>query len=498
MFASLVFLGMLLSQAAWMLAVPPYRAIDEFDHVYRSAGVATGQWRLTEEATNGRGLVVDVPADIVEGASAQCASLPYTGPDNCFPIRQLPGGRVAVATAAGDHHPAFYFVTGTVARPFEAAAADYAMRIVSAFISALGVGFAAYCLALCRAGPWTKFGLLGALTPVLIYTTIIPAPNSWEIVSGLCLWTTLLAAALLPPDERRVPRLLGAAVVAACVLATPRAIGPLWLGLIVVVTAVFLGWSQVASLIGRHRLAVAAGVVAVTTAVFGSTWWTVSAGWVGSGGEGTPGEVAPDADVAMNPTKWILELVGAFPYRDQPAPIPVYVLYLLVVGTMLWLGIRRGAARERTAIVAAVVLTLLVPITLTWMTAEQRGAIWQGRYGLAFVVGILPLCGMVLDRVSWAPVERARLLPLGLAMLAIAQVYSVFNVARDESVRPVSASDPSWVTLPPILIAVLMLLGFTLMALDPLRAALFRLGAQPPVGSGVARVDEVSDDHGRV
>ena len=61
-FGVLTFVGMLLLQTAWILAVPPYHAIDEFDHAYRAAGVAHGQWVLTEQPDNGRGLAVAVPA----------------------------------------------------------------------------------------------------------------------------------------------------------------------------------------------------------------------------------------------------------------------------------------------------------------------------------------------------------------------------------------------------------------------------------------------------
>src|SRR4051812_17846045 len=44
--AALVLLATLLAQAAWILAVPPFRGMDEFDHAFRAAGVASGQWRL--------------------------------------------------------------------------------------------------------------------------------------------------------------------------------------------------------------------------------------------------------------------------------------------------------------------------------------------------------------------------------------------------------------------------------------------------------------------
>ena len=69
-FVGLVFSGLIVLQSAWILALPPFAAIDEFDHVYRAAGVAEGQWRLSEAAEDARGLEVAVPPDVVDAASA--------------------------------------------------------------------------------------------------------------------------------------------------------------------------------------------------------------------------------------------------------------------------------------------------------------------------------------------------------------------------------------------------------------------------------------------
>lgn len=465
-FAILTFLGILLAQAAWILAVPPYRAIDEFDHVYRSASVARGQWLATTPAEDGRGVQVVVPEDIVEAASAQCADLPYTGPDNCFPVDQRADGLVTIAAATGPYNPLYYWATGTVARPFDGAHADYAMRMFSALVCALFVAAAAYCLVLAGGRQWTRFAFLASLTPVLIYTTVIPAPNSWEIVAGLLVWTSLLAAAGLPPGDARVPWLILASAVAGCVLVTPRALGPMWCGLIVLVLLVFSGRERTVRLVRERRWAVVGATVAVSLATLAGAWWTVSAGWVGASGDG---QVAADADAAMSPVRWIVGTVAAFPYRNQLAPLPIYPLYFLVVGALLWFGVRHARRREQVAILGATGLTVLVPMVLTYLTAESRGAMWQGRYGLAFIVGILPLCGLILDRVEWAPRERARLLPLGLVMLAIGQVWSVAHVARDETRNPVSAADPSWITLPPVVIGLLAAAGFVLLAVESLR-----------------------------
>src|SRR4051794_39105891 len=108
---------MLVVQIAWILAVPAFRGSDEFDHTYRAAAVARGQWIATpSNATRGTGAFVTVPRDIVEAASAECHRLPYTKPVDCVPRGK--GRMVQIASGAGRYNPVFYFLVGAPALPF--------------------------------------------------------------------------------------------------------------------------------------------------------------------------------------------------------------------------------------------------------------------------------------------------------------------------------------------------------------------------------------------
>src|SRR5689334_13456598 len=115
-------LGCLLMQFAWVIALPPFRGTDEFDHAYRAAEVAGGEWLSDRPmAEHGRGHLVAVPRSIVTAAHPICASYAYTGVDNCTPVRTLDDGRVLVASAASAYNPLFYWVVGIAAKPFEGA-----------------------------------------------------------------------------------------------------------------------------------------------------------------------------------------------------------------------------------------------------------------------------------------------------------------------------------------------------------------------------------------
>lgn len=449
-FAALLLLGTVLLQAAWMFAVPPFRASDEFDHAYRAAGVARGEWRLTTPSVEGRGSVVTVPGDIVDAASAQCDSLPYTEAGNCFPIARHDNGDVEVATGAGPYHPAFYWVIGTVARPFQGTGALYAMRLAGGVLCLALIVLSGHIFGSAFRGTWARLSFMVSLTPVLLFTTIVAAPNGIEICCGLLLWCSLLALTDPVTSRRRQSALLASATFAATLLAFIRFLGPGWLVLIVVSAGLFGGPEFRARLIsGRRRVVLpAAGVVAASVAG-NAAWIWYSSGFVSADNLDEP--VAIKGSDAVQVVVWMLQLVAAFPYRDMFAPAAVYPLVMFVVIALLVCGLKKARGRHRWAIGAAVAATVMVPIALTLLTYRSQGVIWQGRYALPFVVGVLPLCGLVLDRCDWAPRDRMQLASIGWVMVSIAHVISIDHVLRAELGRRVSAADQSWVH-PPVLV----------------------------------------------
>jgi len=76
-----------------------------------------------------------------------------------------------------------------------------------------------------------------------------------------------------------------------------------------------------------------------------------------------------------------------------------------------------------------------------------------------YVIGILPLCGLLMDRHGFAPVEGKRLVLVSLVFLAMAQVVSVVNVMHVELGRPESTRHSGWVHPPLAVVGLLALLG---------------------------------------
>jgi hypothetical protein len=310
---------------------------------------------------------------------------------------------------------------------------------------------------LAGSGRWATLGVLAAFTPQVIYSGAIPAPNGVEMGLGFVLWASLLAAVRNGDDRRLQRRLLAVAAAATLPLTFMRMLGPVWVLLIVGSVAAITGWRPTWQLIRRQsRIVSVAAVVAVAGVCWWWAWMTVLSRATG---------VVPDPDtkkwiLAFNLPAFTMQMVGAFPFRDQPAPLGVYPLAFFVVGLMLWAAWRRGPdARSRKVLLRIAVVSLVVPVVLSLVFMPSLGALWQGRYELPFVIGILPLCGLLLDDAGFAPVEGVRLIGLSGACLAITQVVCVYHVQQLELGRAVSVNDSSWWQPPGFVLGLLMLVA---------------------------------------
>ena len=450
---------MLLLQAAWILTMPPFRGVDEVDHVFRAAAVARGQWVAGETATDGRGQLVVVPGSLVEAAHDQCVFLDYTGPDNCSPVTELPGDEVEVASSAASYHPAFYWVIGTAALPFEGAGALYAMRIATALLSLLFIGLAAWSVAKLP-GRWPMAGLVLAITPVFVYSTTVAAPNGVEMSAGLALWGTLLAL-IDGRDKRTETRLLWAAILCAVVLGTLRLLGPVFI-LMIVVTIASLDWGAVRDVISRQRRTVLVGCALIAASVVGQALWMFDAVSQEVASEGAEN---PKTFNSVNIIVWPLQTIAAFPSRDNAGAAVIYPVVLILVAAILAAAWRRGSARARLVTMVSLAVTLVFPYVFTLATLDAIGNIWQGRYVLPYGVGFLLLAGYTLGSLRTQAGPMLRTLVPSTAFLAVAVAACLIKVRHDEITSNVASSeDSAWHVPSPLLLAALVGVAFALFA----------------------------------
>ncbi len=444
----LVFLGTLLLQAAWVLAVPPYRGMDEFDHAYRAESVAAGHW-VAQPASGrddervGRGDLVRVRADTARAGYQVCHTYAYITEADCRPARSFEDGTVLVASGAARYDPVYYWLVGTAARGLDPVPGLYVMRLLNAGVCALLVALAAWGTTVWSRRAWPLLGVLLACTPIAMYTGSTPAPNGPEMFAGLALWSLLLGLRTTEPGDAREGRLLRAALLPAVVLVVVRTLGPLWLVLLVLAVAAALGRSRVRSVLRANGplMRVEGAVLAVAT--------LAAVGWSRDQGANSLARVVdqhrPDAFLkSLQMLRlWVFQTVGAFPDKFDLAPQVVNATALLLIGGLLAWALVRGDARPRLVLAAVVLTSFALPFAITVRTYAQVGPVWQARYTWPFACGALMLAGQVLDR------RDARLSPRALTALVVVsfvlvQLPGPLSVLFDESRTSPWAGSSSW------------------------------------------------------
>jgi hypothetical protein len=448
---------MLLMQAAWILTMPVFRGPDEFDHVYQAAAVARGQWSTHDPAPHGRGGIVTIPASIVRAASPVCQMYKYVGHDNCFPIGEVKHGQAQVATAAGAYNPAYYVIVGTLARPFGGAAADFAMRAVSAILCALLIAWAAAVTARWASTAWPLVTLAVGLTPALVYSTAMAAPNGITYASAALVWAAFMGLVRAGTEATDGHRFALPLVFGSVALVATHTSGAMWLALaapVVVMLRPLREWVAILAVRWKAWLLAAGVVLAVTVACVA---------WIRLERTNSLNTAVlehgpfPWAQVPIYHMLWALQAIGAFPLRNEPAPIPVYVIWGLALVAVLVSLFRWGSGRERVAGALTLVMLTVVPTVLTLLSYRSESVAWQGRYSLPLWLGVTSIAGLVLD---------SRRLPFSLpntrvlfGLLATAMVFSTVHVGLLEIAH--GPKDPAAATFPGgmILVGILTALG---------------------------------------
>ncbi len=461
---ALFLLGILLMQAAWIFALPPYAGIDEFDHAYRASSVAHGQWVATpSDATRGTGASVRVPGDIVTAAEPQCRAFGYTTDADCSAQARLPGGFVEVASGAGRYNPLAYWVIGTSANALKGDAALYMMRTVTALICAALLTLAAWSTASWARTRWPLIALVLATTPVFVYSTSIVSPNGIEMSAAAAVWCALLGLTRVSDAAAR-NRLLWSAVPGAAILLTVRSMGPLWLALIAAtVIALFNRRDLVAMLKSQRRALV--GIVGILGAVgLASLAWilTQRSLVIGKADQVEPGAVA---HTLPQVPLWLFQSIAAFPTRSEQAPTVVYAGALVVGLVFMAASFALASRRMRVVLTANLALVLGLPLAIGIATYYEFGTSWQGRYGLPYAIGFLLIGGLSLENAR----PRHRLigpLVVGSAMVMfVVHVTGITNVLIRERRDSPLAGTAAWIEPQPWMIVGLFAFAWVALAL---------------------------------
>jgi hypothetical protein len=447
----------------WALASPVFSVPDEVAHAVKAIGQLQGQ--VVGRTVDGiRHLVVDLePEDAYQGEMLCFVDHPGT-PASCGAELGDPGGAPWFNTWVGTYNPSYYYLVGWPSLFLDGNASVYAMRIASALIGSAFLASAFLLAVSGRRARWLPLGVAFAAAPMNLYLIGSVNPNGLEIAASVALWVGVLrllefaapdAAARSGPSL--VPRTATWCIVAvsAITVANVRALGPLWVLVVVALAALIAGWAPVRRLFtARSSLP---WLIAIAAGGLFSVLWTMFAGSLSSQAEPGDAPLVGEGPIAgigymirMTPD-YLQQAAGWFGWLDTVLPAWTYWLIAAAVAVPVVLAFT-GLRRRSTLVFAVVVAAAwLVPIIVQARSVSQTGIIWQGRYGIFLYLGVLIVAGWLLSGREARRLAHLspRVAPIGASLVAAFGLYAFWFVMIRYVVGLDSAvgtmwTDPQW------------------------------------------------------
>jgi len=419
----------------WTFASPEGSGPDEPPHVVRAASIARGQ--LVGDADpveRGGSRIVEVP-QLVDNLNAvpNCYKFLPLRSAACAPSLSGSGDLVETRTPAGAAPPLYY---GLVAPPLALGTSSRVIELVRVLSALISAALVASAITLARAAGTSRFflvGLFASLTPSAVFISGVVNPSSLEISSAILLWTsTILLFTDKASKSGRLDRMLAvAAAVSGALFVLARQLSPLWLAMIGVIVLVSSSWSHVRRSLRRVDLRIAA-VVIVAATVAAVAWLRIEKPLASQTGLGLHREGFDAIAFAVGHLGYVYRSgIARFGWLDYEAPNGVIVLWSIVLGALVLLGLAVAPRKVKLAIVLLGIGAIVVPVLIEASQLDTLGPTWQGRYTIPLIMGVPLLCGLVLDRVE--PVVAHvidRLVPWLLGAMAIAQLLAFYFTLR--------------------------------------------------------------------
>jgi hypothetical protein len=394
-------LGML-----WALASPVFSVPDENAHATKAIAQMRGQV-IGYTLPDVRHIVVDLPEGYEYSPQLLCFKWHTEISASCGIELGDPAGQDWFNTWVGAYNPVYYYLVGWPSLLFDGNASIYAMRFASGLLGAALLAWAFQAAALGRRARWMPLGIAFVAAPVNVYLIGAVNPNGAELAAATAVWVgglRLLDSFREPSERPALSRtwLWVGLTIASVVLVTARAVGPLWL--VIIVAACFLAS-------GRRP------VKALLTTPASYVWLAIiaagglfSIGWTLTGGSLSGQAEASDAPLVggtflqgfvqmiRGTNDYIQQAIGVFGWLDTPLPVWAYWFIVAVFAVVIVLGVTATTRRSVLVIVALITASVLIPALVQGYSVSQTGIIWQGRYALFLYLGITIVTGWLLSR----------------------------------------------------------------------------------------------------
>ncbi|WP_353815381.1 DUF2142 domain-containing protein [Agromyces sp. SYSU T00266] len=444
----------------WAFAGPVFAVPDENAHVANAVAQVRGQL-FGEQVEGEKHPVVRLPEEFRFPATSTCFAFHPERSAGC--AAELGAGNDRFGTWVDAYNPAYYALVGWPSLLVGGEAGLYSMRVTSAMLCAVLIAAAFQLAVVGRPRAWLPMAVGFAAAPMNVFLMGSVNPNGVEIAAGVALWVAALRllesnAAEDPDGHAERPSgwyLWLVATISAALLANARALGPLWVAVILLLAVLVVGWSSLRGLLTTR--ASVPWIVAIALACGFSVAWTLGGGSLsGQASEGDAPLVggsflAGAAYMIRHLPDFLVGAVGIFGWLDTILPIWVYWLPVVAAGTVLVLSVTATRRRSTTLVLLVAASSVVVPTLVQARSVAQTGIIWQGRYGLVLLLGVLIVAGWVLsgrsarrvlhvvDRMSWVVAA----LVASFGVLAFAFVLYRYMVGTEGALSEMWRS-PGW------------------------------------------------------
>lgn len=428
-----------LLSACWSLATPIGSAPDDQSHMIKAAATARGEINGTVGVEEADGTLqparyYNVPAVYGKidghGSATPCYAFNSKVPASCVHTDWSSSGTVSVPSTAGHYNPIYYAAVGWPSLFAPGYAGLYLLRLVSALLCSLMLAGAVLLAAQWRRPAFPLLGVACAATPMALFLNGVVNPNAAEASSAVLAWTAALSITMDPRPELLKRRLILLAV-AVAVLANARPLGAEWIVAILAVALFVMRRGALAGMLRSRTVWVTAAAAGVA-GLFGVGWSTT---------HGDNAEVPYKAAYAFGPAAhatldqsefYLKDMIGYFGWLDTPSPAVTYYFWAGVITLLLIVAWAGGRLRDGVALLALLLGVIFIPVVAQGVEAKHVGFIWQGRYLLAFAVGLPILAGAVVARsgVQIPAALRRRLVAVALLLLAFANFAAFFRSMR--------------------------------------------------------------------
>lgn len=315
-----------------------------------------------------------------------------------------------VNNTAGLYPTGFYRVMNTLVGSDEQRSVVL-MRVLNA---ALAAGLLALALRVLTPGIRSAVVVVVLVVYVPLGLFIIPStnPSSWTVTGITFLWAFGLALAQRTSwRSRRTWVLLIATMVSAILAIGSRVDTAAYVAVAVAVIFVLTGMKHL-----RRAWIAATALVAIALVGVGqfATFGAPGSGEVGGMGASTPGIGLLLTNTTFLPV-YLQGAVGGMPlgWNDTVLPPLVPVVVVLMLGGMLYRGLRTVPPRKAGASLVAFIVLVLVPLTFLQREGLGVGEVVQARYLLPLIIVLFATLSLAVPYARSA--DPGLLLPRGFA-----------------------------------------------------------------------------------